>query len=173
MLLSLGLTALGAFMAWTLAEEKARVTTIERERLTQQSKVIDENLSRQLIAINLALESLIADLPYWAAQADGRERFTRQMVSMEKSMPTVRTFVVLDAQGNATASNREELVGKNFAKREYFQAHLRSKNPQLLHISEPFLSVLNNYVMNLTRAIIGPNGEFLGVMSATVDPVDI
>ena len=41
MLLSLGLAALGALMAWTLAKEHARVTTIERERLTQQSKVID------------------------------------------------------------------------------------------------------------------------------------
>ena len=173
MLLSLGLAALGAFMAWTLIEEKARVTTLERVRLTQQSKVIDENLSRQLIAINLTLESLITELPYWATQADGGERFTRRLVSMEASMPAVRTFIVLNAQGTTTASNREELVGKNFAKREYFQSHLLSQNPQMLHVSEPFLSVLNTYVMNLTRAIIGPNGEFLGVVSATVDPGDM
>ena len=172
-LLSLGLAALGALLAWTLAEEHAQVKTLERERLTQQSKVIDENLSRQLIAINLALESLITELPYWATQTDGRERFIRQLSSMEKSMPTVRTFLVLNAQGNATASNREELVGKNFAQREYFQAHLRFKNPQLLHVSEPFLSLMNNYVMSLTRAIIGPKGEFLGVISATVDPTDM
>ena len=172
-LLSLGLAALGALLAWTLAEEHAQVKTLERERLTQQSKVIDENLSRQLIAINLALESLITELPYWATQTDGRERFIRQLSSMEKSMPTVRTFLVLNAQGNATASNREELVGKNFAQREYFQAQLRFKNPQLLHVSEPFLSLMNNYVMSLTRAIIGPKGEFLGVISATVDPTDM
>ena len=172
-LLSLGLAALGALLAWTLAEDHAQVKTLERERLTQQSKVIDENLSRQLIAINLALESLITELPYWATQTDGRERFIRQLSSMEKSMPTVRTFLVLNAQGNATASNREELVGKNFAQREYFQAQLRFKNPQLLHVSEPFLSLMNNYVMSLTRAIIGPKGEFLGVISATVDPTDM
>ena len=74
LLLSLGLGALGAFMAFSLVQERARLETIEQERLTSQSKVIDENLSRQLAAINLALESLITELPYWAGQVDGQAR---------------------------------------------------------------------------------------------------
>jgi diguanylate cyclase (GGDEF)-like protein/PAS domain S-box-containing protein len=173
LLLSLGLGALGAFMAFSLVQERARLETIEQERLTSQSKVIDENLSRQLAAINLTLESLITELPYWAGQVDGQARAIRRLNSMEKSMPSVRTFLVMDAQGTATASNRAELVARNFAQREYFQVHLRSRNSRLLHVSEPFLSVLNSFVINLSRAIIGPNGEFLGVVSATVDPIDI
>jgi diguanylate cyclase (GGDEF)-like protein/PAS domain S-box-containing protein len=173
LLLCLGLGALGAFMTFNLVQEHALLETIERERLTSQSKVIDENLSRQLVAINLAMESLITELPYWAGQVDGQARASRRLKSMEKSMSSVRTFLVMDAQGTITASNRDDLVARNFAQREYFQVHVRSKNAQLLHVSEPFLSVLNTFVINLSRAVIGPNGEFLGIVSATVDPVDI
>ncbi len=171
--LLLGLGALVAFMALSLAREHARLDTIEQERLTTQSKVIDENLSRQLIAINLALESIITELPYWTDPIDGQARAIRRLKSMEKSMPSVRTFLVLDAQGTATASNRDELVARNFAQRDYFQTHARSKDTRLLHVSDPFLSVLDTFVINLSRAIIGPNGEFLGIVSATVDPIDI
>lgn len=173
MLLSLGLAGLGAFMAWTLAEEHTRVTTLERERLTKQSKVVDENLSRQLIAINLALESIITELPYWATQADGRALAIHRLGSMQKSMPAVHKFLVLDAQGNVTASSREDLVAKDFSQREYFQVHLRSKDSRMLQVSPPFLSVLDNFVINLSRAIIGPNGEFLGLVAASVDPIDM
>jgi len=173
LLLALGLGVLGAFMAFNLVQERARMETIERERLTAQSKVIDENLSRQLIAINLAMESLVTEQTYWATQADGQARAIRRLTSMEKSMPSVRTFGLMDAEGTITSSNRQELVGRNFAQREYFQVHARSKNPLLLHVSDPFVSVLNNFVINLSRAIISPNGEFLGVVLATVDPIDI
>jgi diguanylate cyclase (GGDEF)-like protein/PAS domain S-box-containing protein len=172
-LLALGLGALGAFMAWNLVREHAHLENIEQERLTFQSKVIDENLSRQLVAINLALESLITELPYWANQVDDQAPATRRLKSMEKSMPSVRTFLVMDAQGTTTASNRDELVARNFAQREYFQVHVRSRDSRLLHVSEPFLSVLNTFVISLSRAIIGPTGEFLGIVSATVDPIDI
>lgn len=172
-LLGVALSGLGAYLAFSLHEEHGRIRTVELERLAAQSKVVEDNLTRQLIAIDLALESIMAELPYWAAHADGRDRALRRLKSMEASMPAVRTFVVMDARGTITLSNREELIGRNFSQREYFQAHLQSRNAKMLHVSAPFKSVLDAYVMNLTRAVTGPHGEPAGVVSATVDPADI
>jgi diguanylate cyclase (GGDEF)-like protein/PAS domain S-box-containing protein len=173
LLLVVCLGALGAYLAYNLHGEHERIEAVERERLATQSKVIEDNLSRQLVAINLALESVIAELPFWAGQPDGRERAIRQLKSMEASMPSVRTFLVLDAKGIVTLSNREELMGLKVDQREYFQAPLRSLSPKTFFISSPFKTVMGNFVINLSRTVVGPHGEFAGVVSAAVDPVDI
>ncbi|MDO8261933.1 MAG: diguanylate cyclase [Gallionella sp.] len=172
LLLAACLGGLGAFLVFNLHREHERIEAVERERLATQSKVIEDNLSRQLVAINLALESVIADLPYWAVQPNGRERAIRRLKSMEVSMPSVRTFLVLDVKGIVTLANREELIGINAYQREYFQGPLRTLSPKTFFISSPFKTVLGHFVINVTRTIVGPDGEFAGVVSAAVDPVD-
>lgn len=173
LLLASCLGGLGAFLALNLALEHDRIESVERERLLTQTQVIEDNLTRQLVAINLALESVIAELPYWAGQPDGRERAIRRLKSMEASMASVRSFLVLDVKGVVTQSDRDELMGRDFSQREYFQAPLRALSPKTLFISSPFKTILGNFVINVTRTIVGPQGEFAGVVSAAVDPVDI
>lgn len=172
LLLAVFLGGLGAFLAFNLYREHERIESVERERLTAQSKVIEDNLSRQLAAINLALESVIAELPYWASLPDGHALAIRRLKSMELSMPSVRTFLVLDSRGVVTLSNRDEVIGINVSQREYFQAPLRSLSQKTFFISAPFKTVLGNFVINVTRTIVGAQGEFVGVVSAAVDPVD-
>lgn len=172
LLLAACLGTVGALLVFNLQREHERIEAVERERLTNQSKVIEDNLSRQLVAINLALESVMAELPYWAGQPDGHERAIRRFKSMEVSMPSVRTFLVLDAKGSVTLSNREELIGLDASQREYFQAPLQSMSAKTFFVSSPFKTVLGNFVINVGRTIAGPNGEFAGVVSAAVDPVD-
>ena len=173
LLLVTGLVTLGVYLVLNLARERERLEVTERERLTLQSKVIEDNLTRQLGAINLALESIMDELPFWARSAEGPGAALRRLKGMEVSMPSVRTFLVMDAHGTITHANREELIGRNLYQREYFQIPMRGKNPQTLYLSPPFKSVLNTYVVNLTRAVFDAQGHFAGVVSAAVDPVDI
>src|SRR5512133_2363783 len=172
-LLALALGLVGAYLAFNLAREHERVAAAELERLTTQSNVIEDNLTRQLGAINLALESIITELPSWASQADGQDVAIRRLKSMEASMPTVRTFLVLDAKGTVILSSRAELMGLNFSQRDYFQASLRSLDAQALHVSAPFKSFLNVFSLALSRTVLDVDGEFGGVVVASVDPVDI
>ena len=173
LLLVVCLGALGAYLAYNLHGEHERIEAVERERLATQSKVIEDNLTRQLVAINLALESIMVELPDWAGQPDGREFASRRLKSMEVSMPSVRTFAVLDEKGTVTASNREELLGRNFHDRDYFQTALRALNTKTLYVSAPFKTVLDKFVISVARVITGPQGQFAGLVSASVDPVDI
>ena len=173
LLLALCLAGLGAYLAVKLAREHAQIAAQELERLTIQSRVVEDNLTRQLDAINLALESVVAELPYWARQADGQDVAIRRLKSMEASMPAVRTLLVLDAQGTVILSSRAELMRRNFSQRDYFQAPLRSLNVQALHVSAPFKSVLNVFSLALTRTVLDASGQFGGVVVASVEPIDI
>ena len=118
LLLAVCLGGLGAYLAFNLQREHDRIESVARERLTAESKVIEDNLSRQLVAINLALEAVLTELPYWAGRPDGQKAATRSLKSMAASMPSVRTFLLLDAKGTVTLSSREELTGRNFADRK-------------------------------------------------------
>jgi len=173
LLLAAGLIGLGIYLVFIQQNERDRLEASERERLVTQSKVIEQNLSRQLVAIDLAITSIVGNLPYWADLPDGQKQAVRQLKSLEDSMPSVRTFLVLNAQGDVILTNRDELIGRNFAQREYFQAPMRSLNPRMLFVSPPFKSVLNTYLFNLSHVVLDAQGKFAGVVSVGVDPVDI
>lgn len=164
---------LGVYLASNNQRERGRIEARELERLTLQSKVMEDNLTRQFSAISRSIESISAELSHWEGHANARSEILQHLKSMEAAMPLVRTFLVLDAKGNASLSNREELIGRNFYQREYFQSPLRSLNPAILHVSAPFKSALDVFVIALSRAMTDANGKLVRVVVATVDPVDL
>lgn len=172
-LLALGLAAVGAYLAFNLQLEQSRIEAAELERLSTQSKVIEDNLTRQLTAINLSLESIMAELPGWQNRPNAFFVGMNHLKSLGVAMTSVRTLLVLDAHGTVILSNLDELMGRNFYQRDYFQAPLQSLNPKMLYVSPPFKSVLNNYLINLSRVVLDGKGQFVGVVSAAIDPVDM
>lgn len=172
-LLVISLAGVGMYLAYDLNREHARVEAVELERLMTQSKVIEDNLTRQLTAINLSLESIMAELPGWQDRPDGSKDVLRHIKSLAAVMPSVRTFLVLNAQGVVVMSNLDELIGRNFIQREYFQTPWHALNPKTLYVSQPFKSVLNNYIVTLSRVLLDGQGKFAGVVVGTIDPIDM
>jgi PAS domain S-box-containing protein len=170
LILGLGLLALGGAIGYSITHEYNRIDALERERLTTQAKVVDANLKRQLVALNLALKSIRKDLPYRKAQRESKALVNRHLQAMSDAMPGIRTIAIADAQGTISASNRKQLIGLNFHKREYFRAARQGLNPAMLYISPPFKSVLGVYVMNVTMVVLDTRGAFAGIVSATLDP---
>ncbi|SFN28386.1 PAS domain S-box-containing protein/diguanylate cyclase (GGDEF) domain-containing protein, partial [Nitrosomonas communis] len=54
--------------------------------------------------------------------------------------------------------------------RDYFQEVKRHPNADILYLSPPFETVHKTYVINIIRIIPGEQGEFDGLVSATLDP---
>lgn len=173
LLLALLLVAVGFWTGVSLSRERAHIETQELERLGTQTKVIEDNLTRQLTAINLSLLSIQQALPRWQSSPAGRLEGQQTLGDMEAAMSSVRTFLAVDARGTVTFSSREELLGRNFFQRDYVQVPLKVLDPTLLYVSPPFKSVLNNYLINLTRVLLDDQGQFAGVVSAAIDPIDI
>ncbi|TXT35328.1 MAG: PAS/PAC sensor-containing diguanylate cyclase [Comamonadaceae bacterium] len=138
-----------------------------------QAKVVADNLSRQLTAINQSLMAVQQALPYWQSSPIGHIEGQQTLENMDAAMSSVRTFLVTDAQGIVTFTNRQELLGYHAFQREYVQAPLKAMDPKRLYVSPPFKTVLNNYLVNLSRVLLDGQQQFAGVVSAAIDPTDI
>ncbi|MBA3033620.1 MAG: response regulator [Gammaproteobacteria bacterium] len=170
LLLTAALLVLGGFVAYSLFEEHSAVGSRERERLAAQAKVIHDNLGRQLFAINRALANVRDELPVWEKEKSGMALANRRLGAFTDALTGVRTMLTIDALGTVRASSRTEFVGMNFSHRDYFQAARNNPHPDSLYVSPPFKSVLGPYIFSVTRMIVGPQGEFAGVVTAAIDP---
>ena len=164
------LLALGALLAYNLYLDHVHVDTVEREVLSAQARVVDENMASQLDSINRALAGIRNELPRWEELKDGKEQATHRLKALSEAMTGVRTMMVLDARGIVTISNREQLTGRDFSQREYFQMPLHDPDPETLFVSPPFRTVLGVFAITVSRAIIAPDGQFAGIVCATLDP---
>ena len=134
------------------------------ERLTAQSKVVDENITANLYAINLTLENIRQELN------EKNSDLTNYLRMQNKFSPGIRSIVVTDSQGRSIHSNRDELIGQDLSLRDYFITPRDASDKRQTFMSPPFKTVLGAFVINITKAILGKNGEFKGVVSISLDP---
>ncbi len=168
--LGVALSILGGYVGLHLYSGHSLIEDRERERLQNQARLIDQNLERQLAAVNNALVSIRGDLPFLNAPSDGGTQLNHRLQAMSDAMPGVRTLAVFNSEGTIVASNRAELIGQNFREREYFQVARQSRDPAVLHVSPPFKIGLGSFVINLVRVIPDVDGRFAGIVTATLDP---
>ena len=167
--LVLGLAILAGVFCYQSYTAHREITNQEKQRLQTQARVIASNIERQLEAANLALASVIKDMPY--LNRNGNLQLTnRRLLALSDAMPGIRTLFVLDAGGTIVASNREELIGRSFRTRDYFATPARDNNPSKFYISPPFKTVLGSFLINVSRVIAASDGTFNGVVSAALDP---
>lgn len=170
LILSLALLSLGGVMSYSLARQHSLIDALERVRLANLTKVLDANIGHQLGATNRALVGIRDEMPYLKTKEDGKSRTNRRLRAMSDAMPGVRTINVINAAGIVVASNRDDLIGRNFAERDYFKASRQDPDPAMLYVSPPFKTALGVFGLNLLRVVTGPKGEFAGIVAATLDP---
>lgn len=170
LLLGTALLILGTFIAWNLYSEYRSTDAVERERLSTQAKVINENLGRQLISTNLALDSIRSDLPYLSAQKDGKLLISQRLQAMREAMPGIRAITIFDAEGTLTARSPDQFVGQNFSNREYFKIARDGGDPTKLYVSPPFQAATGEHVINMVKVLTDAHGAFNGALLASLDP---
>lgn len=165
MLILLGL--IGVHQSYT---DYRRVENREGNLLRSSAAVIAEAVGIELTVVDKALQMLRGNLVPDKGSVFEHVELDYLMVTLAQSMQGVRTFLLLDANGRAIASNRPELRGRDFSEREYFKRVKANPDPGKLFISQPFETVLGVYSLNVTRAVITPGGNFAGAFIATLDP---
>jgi diguanylate cyclase (GGDEF)-like protein len=161
---------LGAFIAMSLVQEHRRIDAEERDRLANQTAVIEKNLQPQLLLANRVIEDILKNLPAWQAQNDNFQRGNRELQVINDTLIGIRPILVIRADGVVSASSNEKLIGMNFAYREYFKTAQRDPDPAILHITAPFKTVLDTYVISIFRTIRAPDGGFGGIVIVSVVP---
>lgn len=165
-ILALGLATLGGATGFNLYVERGRTEEREEVRLLGQARVIQENLEHSLSSVSWVLADLRRDLPLLKTNGN----LTRRLKMLSDAMPGVRTLALLDGGGTVLASSRAELLGQNFAHREYFMTPRSRPEPDRLYVSQPFQTFFGVHVVNIALVIPGSQGEFAGIVVATLDP---
>jgi diguanylate cyclase (GGDEF)-like protein/PAS domain S-box-containing protein len=165
----LAMLVLAGVMAYSLGHHRAEILSEQQAQLLAQTRLIDANLSRQLEATDRVLLATREELAALPADQRFAPMHSQHLMHRMQALTGVRTLLVLDATGTARLSNRLELLGGNFSHRDYFRLPQQTQDPVRIYLSAPFKTVLNVWAMNLSRVIQGPQGEFLGVVTATLD----
>lgn len=166
LILSLALLVLGGAGAFQFYQDYYRTEQREQERLLTQSRVIQENLGRNLLSLNQVLLNIRGQVP--ARSND--QSFNAYLRALTDAMPGVRNLVVINADGAGIAASAEQLIGGNFSQRMYFQEVRQRPDAATLYISPPFHTALGAYAIPVSRMILDADGRFAGVVSATLDP---
>lgn len=166
MFLCIGLVSLGAVIGGNLYQIRADLTKREQERLLFLAGIVQNITEMNLHALN----SVLADLSRDQGRSDTSRDLNQRLVTLSDALSGVRTLSVLNARGVIQACSRPELIGMDMSQRDYFQRVLSSPEPDMLYVTQPFLTTLGVYSINLLRVISGPRGEFAGFVVATLDP---
>ena len=156
-------------VATVLVREERSTRNAELARLESRAKIVDDNLSQQLEGADRALLG-VADAIAELEEVANAAPITARLKMLTAAMPGFSSMLWLGPDGTVRASSNDILIGKNFAKREYFAAPVRVGDPVRLYVSPPFLSSLGTYVIVVSRMLIDSQGAFGGVVTATLDP---
>lgn len=170
LIISLMLGMFATVVVYDLRHEYTQAQRNTEERLQMQAQMIEDNLAKQLQAVNSSLHDIIRDIPVWQREPGGQRGAMRRLGAMCATMPGVRSLHILDAKGIVTVSSLPGLVGRDLSQRNYFQLALLESNPQTLYVSEPFIAITGNQILTLTRSYSGGDGEFAGIVVAAIDP---
>jgi PAS domain S-box-containing protein len=167
--LLLALLLLALLLGWQRWQDHQAIDLAERERLRVQIRAIDANLTRQFVSVHMVLRGLRADL---AGGPEGARlpNVARHMAALCDAMPGVRSLHWLDAHGRVLAASAPELQGHDFSGQDDFRRIVQRPEAERLVVSEPFRGPGGIYSVNLSMAMLGPKGEFAGLVAATLDP---
>jgi diguanylate cyclase (GGDEF)-like protein/PAS domain S-box-containing protein len=167
--LLLALALLAMAMGWELYRKHGDNRMREQTQLQNQARVVEENLTRQMQGVNSAITGIRYDMFYGEHETNTRD-MTRRLQMLADAMPGVRALTVLDQNGIVVGGNRKFLLGNNFSTRPYFTVPRVQPDYATLYVSQPFLSVLNIYVLGVSKAVSSETGQFAGVIAAILDP---
>ena len=167
--MSLSLVLVGVVLSGALYRERNIVGERESDRLQDQARVVDDNLIRQLEGVNNALIGIRDELEH-SQLAAAESASAARLKLLSGAMPGVRTLVILDTRGVIVASSRPELLGVNSSKRDFFMTPRVRPDRGMLYVSAPFKSPLGPLVIAVGRIVSNAQGEFAGVVVATLDP---
>jgi diguanylate cyclase (GGDEF)-like protein/PAS domain S-box-containing protein len=167
-ILAVVLTGLLAAGGYGLLHARTMTLQEERDRLAVQAHVIEDNLMRQLEGVGNALSGMRYDLI--TGDTQNAPGLPLRLRTLSEAMPGVRGLMVVDAAGRAVQSSRPQLVGEDVSRREYFTTVQRDPDDAALFVSAPFRAMDNVFVVNLSKSMHGTDGEFAGIVTASLDP---
>lgn len=163
------LLAVGVALGWARYQEHEAVRSREENHLTDQIRMLDANLYQQLDALSRALVSIRGSIPYWQAEGNLPQLASRRLEAFAQTMVGVRSFAVIDKQGEVIASSNPRFIGLNVSARPYFVAASTRPREDLLYVNAPVKTAQGQWLITFSREIVDAQGRFDGLVIASLD----
>ena len=169
LIISLVLGLFTLIVVYDLHHERQVIEAGTAERLQSDARIIDDNLSSQLDTANTVLRDIIRDIPVWQRDSNGGVGAMRRLTAMANILPGIRSLSIADSKGIIQVSNLEMLLKRDVSGRSYFDKAKRANEIETLYVSAPFHSFTGNFVITLTRSYTDDQGNFAGIVVASLD----
>jgi len=164
---------LGVMFAYMVYFRHELVMDREKDRLVRSAAIAEVMIGDQLDKIRVTLDNIRESLdPGWEHSDYGKLFVKDRLRILASAMTSVRTVSVFDAHGTVIASNQEHFIGQSFAYRDYFRVPAANPDPDTFYVSPPFESTSGDWLIAVSKVVVGPNGEFAGVVLVSLDPQD-
>ena len=163
-LIAIVITVLGLLVGLRGYYDYRRVTSLHGERLMAQARVINENINANLSTISLIAENINREIKKNGVQLN------TYIKTQNDLCPDILAILIINNKGYCTHSSLKYLIGKDFSKRNYFITPQYKSDKNQLFISPPFKNIVGRLTLNITKPLIGKQGEFNGVITISLSP---
>ncbi|MDP3243038.1 MAG: hypothetical protein Q8M69_21650, partial [Reyranella sp.] len=159
-------------VAVILYQLRADVVVSRQHTLTAFAQLSDEQTTRTFQNVEQTLEGieaqLLASMRLGIVDANSLGAELRRLI---EGRPFLRAVTVLDSAGRVLFSSEKGVVGLDLSDRAYF-VDSRSHPEMQFQIGTPLRSrTTGEWLLPATRSVRLSNGEFAGVIVASVDPL--
>ena len=113
-------------------QEHAYIDAEERKQLTTQATVGDDNLTRSLMSVDAAIDTISHDLPWLLAQPKGSLLINSRLHALVNVLIGTRTLIIVNADGDVITANQSALIEQNFLEEERFRTIRQESDPKTL-----------------------------------------
>jgi len=141
-------------------------------RVRQLADIAAEHVRQIVATIDLGLAALAIEMSETDVDAPAaRSALHEKLVTTQRVSPAIQGVGFIGRDGYVqVSSNSAAPSSVNLADRDYF-VQLRGDSGSGLWIGKPIVTLPENIVsIPIARRVSGPNGEFLGVAAARLDP---
>jgi diguanylate cyclase (GGDEF)-like protein/hemerythrin-like metal-binding protein/PAS domain S-box-containing protein len=164
---------LGVMFAYMVYFKHESIMDREKDQLVRAAAVAEVMIGDQLGKIRITLDNIRASLgPGWEHSDYGKLFVKDRLRILASAMTSVRTVSVFDAHGTVIASNQEHFIGQSFAYRDYFRVPAANPQSDTLYVSPPFESTSGDWLIAVSKVVVGADGEFAGIVLISLDPQD-
>jgi len=168
LLLNVALVFVGAVFTSVHVAEVHRVDATERDRLHVLTSIVSNDIQSNLTTVSLTLEKVIKDYLVAPGRLHSPDGLTLRLEALQTAIQGTCVFLVLDANGQVTATSEPALLGKDLRNEAYFKLARDNPSERTLYVSAPFQSYKEGggLVITVSRMVRGTHGEFAGLMVA-------
>ena len=161
----------GAMVALVLATMRSQEIDTSQRALDALTRVIEEQTTRSLQAVDGRLRLAADDLHHLAQDGHLDASSTREILLRHlRELPFARSMWVLDAQGGFLAGSTGPRPGSDRTDRDYFQAFAAEPTGRLFIGNPAQGEVTKQWRIPAAVGLRDANGKFLGVVAMGIDP---